>query len=80
MLPKKEKEKKNTFWDAIDAMKFSKVPQFFFEKKCKKEAKRRGFQGPVGLFAFDSCFFWTAPQMTTPLSLSLSTVFICKGN
>jgi hypothetical protein len=41
----------------LHAMKFSKVPKFFSEKKCKKETKSRGLQGPVGLLHLTLRFF-----------------------
>jgi hypothetical protein len=43
-------------------MKFSKVPKFFLEKNCKKETKRRGLQGPVGLLHLTLRFFCSSPQ------------------
>ena len=43
-------------------MIFRKDPQFFFEKKWKKETKRRGLQGPVGLLHLTPRFFCSSPQ------------------
>jgi len=49
----------------LHAIKFSKDPKFFLEKKCKKETKRRGLQGPVGLLHLTPRFFCSSPQWQT---------------